>query len=132
MSAVPINYLAVVIAAVAGFLVGCGWYTASGKIWQHTLGKKTEDCKPTPLPFIIAAVGCPVDGLDASGANGSFGGRYRSRRRHRRLLRLGRLRADHNRHQRGLSWHQAHCDSHRYRPLAGGARRHGRDRASGA
>jgi len=57
MNTVPINYLAVVIAAVAGFLVGWGWYTAFGKVWQEALGKSREDCKPTPLPFIIAAVG---------------------------------------------------------------------------
>jgi Protein of unknown function (DUF1761) len=58
MSAVPINYFAVVIAAITRFLVGWGWYTAFGKIWQDALGKKAEDCKPTPLPFIVAAVGC--------------------------------------------------------------------------
>jgi hypothetical protein len=51
MSAVPINYFAVVIAAITRFLVGWGWYTAFGKIWQDALGKK-------PLPFIVAAVGC--------------------------------------------------------------------------
>ncbi len=32
MPAVSINYLAVVIAAIAGFLVGWGWYTVFGKI----------------------------------------------------------------------------------------------------
>jgi len=58
MTAVPINYLAVVIAAIAGFLVGWGWYTIFGKVWQNALGKRKEDCKPTPLPFIIAGVGC--------------------------------------------------------------------------
>ncbi len=29
-----------------------------GKVWQDALGKKKEDCKPTPLPFVIAAIGC--------------------------------------------------------------------------
>ena len=58
MPAFSINYLAVVIAAIAGFLVGWGWYTIFGKVWQDALGKKKEDCKPTPLPFVIAAIGC--------------------------------------------------------------------------
>jgi hypothetical protein len=58
MTAVPINYLAVVIAAIAGVLVGWGWYTIFGKVWQDALGKRKEDRKPTPLPFIITGVGC--------------------------------------------------------------------------
>ena len=33
-------------------------HTIFGKVWQDALGKKKEDCKPTPLPFIIAALGC--------------------------------------------------------------------------
>ena len=54
----PINYLAVVVAAIAGFALGWGWYTVFGKLWQDALGKRKEDCKPTPLPFAIAAIGC--------------------------------------------------------------------------
>jgi hypothetical protein len=50
MPEVSINYLAVVIAAIAGFLVGWGWYTVFGKVWQDALGKRKEDCNPTPLP----------------------------------------------------------------------------------
>ncbi len=38
--------------------MGWGWYIAFGKVWQDALGKRKEDCKPTPLPFIVAAVGC--------------------------------------------------------------------------
>src|SRR4029078_6244338 len=54
-----INYMAVVIAAIAGFLVGWGWYTVFGKVWLEALGKKKQkDCKPTPMPFIIAGVSC--------------------------------------------------------------------------
>jgi hypothetical protein len=57
---IPINYLAVVVAAVAGFLLGWGWYSAFGKVWMAGLGKTKEDCdqKPSPIPFIIAAVSC--------------------------------------------------------------------------
>jgi tetrahydromethanopterin S-methyltransferase subunit E len=57
MTAVPIHYLAVVIAAIAGFLVGWGWYTIFGKVWMDALSKTKGDCKPTPLPFIVAAWG---------------------------------------------------------------------------
>src|SRR6266545_2264423 len=58
---ISVNYLAVVVAAVAGFLVGWGWYTAFGKVWMAALGKSKEDCgKPTPVPFIIAGVSCLV------------------------------------------------------------------------
>jgi hypothetical protein len=111
MTAVPINYLAVVIAAIAGFLVGWGWYTIFGKVWQDALGGRKEDCKPTPLPFIIAGVGCP-DGLDARRADGPFGGRHYSRRGRQRVLRLGRFRADHDGHKPGLLWHKTYRDSH--------------------
>jgi len=57
---VSINYLAVLTAAVAGFLVGWGWYTAFGKVWMAGLGKTKEDCdkKPSPASFVIAAVSC--------------------------------------------------------------------------
>ena len=57
-----INYLAVVVAAVAGFLLGWGWYTVFGKAWMAGLGKKNEDCdKAMPIaPMVIAGVACLV------------------------------------------------------------------------
>lgn len=56
---ITVNYMAVVVAAVAGFLAGWGWYTVFSKVWMEALGKKKmKDCKPTPLPFIIAGVSC--------------------------------------------------------------------------
>ena len=57
-----INYFAVVVAAVAGFLLGWGWYSVFGKVWMAGLGKNKEDCdKPMPLvPLVIAAVACLV------------------------------------------------------------------------
>jgi hypothetical protein len=56
MQAISVNYLAVIIAAAAGFAVGFGWYGLLGKIWMEALGKKKTDMKPSPMPFIIAAV----------------------------------------------------------------------------
>jgi hypothetical protein len=56
---ITVNYMAVVIAAIAGFLVGWGWYTVFGKVWMEALGKKkNKDCKPSPVPFIIVGVSC--------------------------------------------------------------------------
>jgi uncharacterized protein DUF1761 len=57
-----INYLAVVVAAVAGFLLGWGWYSVFGKVWTAGLGRSKEDCdKPMPImPLLIAAVSCLV------------------------------------------------------------------------
>jgi len=57
----PINYLAVVVAAIAGFALGWGWYTVFGKAWMAALGKSKEDCdkeKQSPTPLIIAGVSC--------------------------------------------------------------------------
>jgi hypothetical protein len=58
-----INYLAVVVAAVAGFLLGWGWYMLFGNLWMAGLGKSKEDCKdrkPALLPLIIVAIACLV------------------------------------------------------------------------
>ena len=57
---ISVNYLAVVVAAVAGFLLGWGWYAVLGNVWKEGLGKKKEDCEgPMPLrPLIIAGVSC--------------------------------------------------------------------------
>jgi Protein of unknown function (DUF1761) len=57
----PINYLAVVVAAIAGFALGWGWYTVFGKVWMAGLGKSKEDCEKAQhsfTPLIIAAVSC--------------------------------------------------------------------------
>jgi len=57
----PINYLAVVVGAVAGFALGWGWYTVFGKAWMTALGKSKEECEKgqrSLTPLIIAAVSC--------------------------------------------------------------------------
>lgn len=54
MGPVPINYLAVVVAAIAGFLTGWGWYAVFGNAWLRGLGKTKAEMKPTPLPLILA------------------------------------------------------------------------------
>jgi hypothetical protein len=54
MQTVPVNYLAIVVAAIAVFLTGWGWYTIFGKAGMAGLGKTKADMEPTPLPFILA------------------------------------------------------------------------------
>ncbi len=49
------SYLAVLVAAAAGFAFGALWYTVLGKRWMAAVGM-TEPPKPTPLPFIVAFV----------------------------------------------------------------------------
>ncbi len=49
-----INYLAVLLAAIAGFFVGWPWYTAFGKTWARALGKDPDTPpSPKPRPFIV-------------------------------------------------------------------------------
>jgi uncharacterized protein DUF1761 len=56
------NYLAIVIAAVAAWLFGAGWYMALGKPWMAALGTtpdKMAEAKKGPgawLPFVYAFV----------------------------------------------------------------------------
>ena len=62
MSFAGINYLAVVIAAITGFMVGGVWYgVLFSKPWVRAAGLSEEDmkgcdAKGVPTPFIIA--GC--------------------------------------------------------------------------
>jgi hypothetical protein len=60
MTFAGINYIAVLIAAVAGWLIGAAWYMALGKTWTAALGLTAETMearKKEPgfaLPFIYA------------------------------------------------------------------------------
>ena len=51
-----INYIAVLVAAVAGFGVGAAWYTALAKPWMAAAGVAKADLTPGPTPFIVAAL----------------------------------------------------------------------------
>ena len=54
------GYLAVLVAAVAGFAFGAVWYMALQKPWMEAANiKMGEDGKPegdSPLPYIMAAI----------------------------------------------------------------------------
>jgi hypothetical protein len=62
MSFAGTNYLAIVLAAVIGWLAGAVWYKALGKTWMAALGttrEEMEQAKRRPgalLPFIYAFV----------------------------------------------------------------------------
>ena len=56
-----INVLAVLVAAVGGWLLGAVWYRAFGKPWLAALGKTMEELvapsgRPSPVPFVVAFV----------------------------------------------------------------------------
>ncbi len=52
-----LNWVAILIATVAGFVLGGLWYgPLFGKAWMHAIGKRPEDIRPSPAPFIISFV----------------------------------------------------------------------------
>lgn len=60
MSFGGVSYLGIVLAAVAGWLVGAAWYTLFGRVWQDAVGlsaAKTKKMQSEPgfyVPFIMA------------------------------------------------------------------------------
>ena len=54
---IPINYLAVVIAALAAFGLGAVWYMVLSKPWLRAVGKTKEEMQARgAFPFLIAIV----------------------------------------------------------------------------
>ena len=55
-----INYIAVLVAAAAGFAFGAVWYTALGKRWMAAAKVSEADLKmegfASKVPFLVAAV----------------------------------------------------------------------------
>lgn len=60
MAFAGIDYLAVLIAAVAGFAFGAAYYMSLSKPWLAAMGKTKEqlaaDGKGSPLPFVVSIV----------------------------------------------------------------------------
>lgn len=73
MSFAGINYIAVVIAALAGFGTGMVWYMALGNFWLAALGKSKEELSPRPLPFIITICALLVMAWMLAGVIGHLG-----------------------------------------------------------
>lgn len=68
-----INYLAVFIAALAGFAVGMGWYMSLGDIWIAALGKTKDEIKPSAGPFIISGISLLIMASMLAGIIGHLG-----------------------------------------------------------
>ncbi|HEX2255284.1 MAG TPA: DUF1761 domain-containing protein [Afifellaceae bacterium] len=72
MAFAGINYLAVIVAALAAFGFGAAWYGLLGKHWMAAVGM-TEHPKPTPTPFIISLVALLVMAWTLAGLVGHIG-----------------------------------------------------------
>lgn len=77
MAFAGMNYLAVVVAALAGFGVGAIWYTVFGKAWLGALGKTEDEIKGSgagqAMPFVIALVADLVMAIMLAGLMGHLG-----------------------------------------------------------
>jgi hypothetical protein len=79
MSFAGINFLAVLAAAVAGWLASAVWYMSLGKIYQAAQGKTPEQCKEDMkkpgafLPFLYAFIGNLVIAWMLAGVLGHLG-----------------------------------------------------------
>lgn len=59
-----VNYLAVLVAAIAWFIFGAIWYIAFAKQWQRALGVEVpQGERPSPVPFVISLLAYIVTGI---------------------------------------------------------------------
>jgi Protein of unknown function (DUF1761) len=76
MTFTGVNYVAVIIAALAGFGLGAIWYTVLSKPWMHAVGMIEAD-RPQGsakvVPFAIAIVALFIMALMLAGAMGHLG-----------------------------------------------------------
>jgi hypothetical protein len=74
-----VNYLAILIAAVAGWLAGAAWYMSLGKVWAAALGMtpaQMGECRKRPyawVPFVLVFVTNLVMAWTLAGILGHFG-----------------------------------------------------------
>ncbi len=78
MAFAGINYIAVLAAAIAGFLTGAVYYTVLAKQWMAAAGLAEADIKgaggkQNPTPFIVAAIAQLVMALMLAGMIGHLG-----------------------------------------------------------
>jgi hypothetical protein len=67
------NYMAVIVAAIAGYAFGSVYYMTLAKPWMAAARLTKEDVKPAPLPFIIAFVAQLVMAYILAGLIGHVG-----------------------------------------------------------
>jgi len=51
-----VNWLAVIVATIAGFAVGAAWYMTLGNQWMAALGKTREQLASGPVPYIFGII----------------------------------------------------------------------------
>mgnify|MGYP001820378775 FL=1 len=77
MAFAGMNYIAVFVAALAGFGVGAVWYGVFGKAWLDALGKSEDDIKGSgaaqALPFVTGLVADLVMAIMLAGLMGHLG-----------------------------------------------------------
>ncbi len=79
MAFAGINFVAVLVAAVAGWLASAVWYMSLGPLYQSALGKTPEQCKEEMkkpgafLPFLYALIGNLVIAWMLAGVLGHLG-----------------------------------------------------------
>ena len=48
-----VNWLAVIVATIAGFAVGAAWYMTLGTQWMAAIGKTRDQLDAGPVPYVI-------------------------------------------------------------------------------
>jgi hypothetical protein len=71
------NWLAILIATIAGFAFGAAYYMSLSKPWLAAIGKTKEqiaaESKGSPLPFIVSIVALAVMAIVLAGTIGHVG-----------------------------------------------------------
>ena len=132
MTFAGINYLAILIAAIAGWLTGAAYYTALAKPWVAAHGKTMEAFKAEQaahkgtvhawLPFALAFLAELVMAWVLAGMVGHMGSVTIRSAVISGAVRLGRLHRHHHAGQQRLLGPPLYADRDRRRALARGAR----------
>jgi len=77
MAFAGINYLAILIAAVAGFAFGAAYYVTLSRPWLAAIGKTKEELaaagKGSPVPFIVSIIALAIMAWTLAGIMGHLG-----------------------------------------------------------
>ena len=77
MAFAGINYLAILIAAVAGFAFGAVYYMTLSRPWLAAIGKTKEELaaagKGSPVPFIVSIIALAIMAWTLAGIMGHLG-----------------------------------------------------------
>lgn len=82
MSFTSVNFLIILVAAIAGWLVGAAWYGVLGRSWIAAQGKTIEQCRQEnagksqfvlAIPFVVAFIANLIMAFVLSGVIGHIG-----------------------------------------------------------